>query len=34
VTPPALRRSMRLGKTIPGDRDEHSLSTSFERDLA
>jgi len=25
---------MRLDKTTPGDREEHSLSTSFERDLA
>jgi hypothetical protein len=26
--------SMKLEKTIPGDRDEHSLQTSFERELA
>jgi phosphodiesterase/alkaline phosphatase D-like protein len=26
--------SIRLDKTVPGDRDEHSLRTSFERDLA
>jgi hypothetical protein len=25
---------MRLDKTIPGDHDEHSLETSFQRDLA
>ncbi len=25
---------MRLDKTIPGDHDEHSLETSFQRELA
>jgi hypothetical protein len=25
---------LRLDKTIPGDHDEHSLETSFTRDLA
>ena len=27
------RASMRLEKTVPGDRDEHSLRESFERQL-
>jgi hypothetical protein len=26
--------TMRLDKTVPGDRDEQSLATSFERELA